>query len=293
MAIEARARYLPPMSIPIDHHYLPEFYLRRWTRAGKLYRYVRPIESARIHQKKVSPAATGYEPHLYSYTTGDSDRERTRLEHGYFQLIDDRAAKALVKLENMEPGSAIDHVGLVQFVISLLHRSPRRMDYLRKELTKRMLDVTEFDPSRTRDQNMIRDHVNDLLVDLISSDTVLPELVGMKVFRVPVHSMRRLVTSDMPIMLSQGTRNRGAFIMLPYAPDRLIIFAREENVALAFSTQEHDVLVNGLNDAIIRQAQQVIIAADDVERTFIEERFNPFTAPDGAGDDGLVRWIVP
>lgn len=281
------------MSVPIDHHYLPEFYLRRWTRGGKLYRYVRPIESAPIHQKKVSPAAIGYVPHLYSYTAGDSDRERTRLEHSYFQLIDDRAAKALVKLENMERGSAIDHVGLVQFVLSLLHRSPRRIDYLRNELTRRMLDVPDFDPSRTRDQNMIHDHVNDLLVELISSDTAIPEIVGMKVFRVPVYSKRRLVTSDIPIMLSQGTRNRGAFIMLPCAPDRLIIFAREENVALAFSTQEHDVLVNGINDAVVRQAQQVIIAADDVERSFIEERFDPFTSPDGAGDDGLMRWIVP
>ncbi len=140
---------------------------------------------------------------------------------------------------------------------------------------------------------MIHDRVNDLLVDLISSDTVIPEIAGMKVFRVPVYSKRRLVTSDIPIMLSQGTRNRGAFIMLPYAPDRLIIFAREENVALAFSTQEHDVLVNGINDAIVRQAQQVIIATDEAERTFIEERFTPFAAPDGAGDDGLIRWIVP
>jgi len=281
------------MSVPIDHHYLPEFYLRRWSRAGKLYRYVRPIEQSRIHQKKVSPAAVGYEPHLYSYTDGLSNFERTRLEHSYFQQIDDRAAKALVKLENMEQGSAIDHVGLVQFVISLLHRSPRRMQYLRDELTKRMLDVPEFDPSRPRDQNMIRDRVNDLLVDLISSDTVIPEIVGMKVFRVPVYAKRRLLTSDTPIMLSQGTRNPRAFLILPYAPDRLIIFAHEENVALAFSTQEGDVLVNAINDAIVRQARHVVISSDDAERTFIEDRYKPFSPPDGAGDDGFIRWIAP
>ena len=281
------------MSVPIDHHYLPEFYLRRWTRAGKLYRYVRPIKNARIHQKKVSPAAVGYEPHLYSYTEGQSELERTRLEHSYFQQIDDRAAKALVKLENMERGSAIDHVGLVQFVISLLHRSPRRIQHLREELTKRMLDVPEFNPSLPRDQNMIRDRVNDLLVDLISSDTVIPEIVGMKVFHVPVYAKRRLLTSDTPIMLSQGTRNPRAFLILPYAPDRLIIFAHEENVALDFSTQEGDVLVNAINDAIVRQARQVIISSDDYERVFIDERFKPFSPPDGAGDDGFIRWIAP
>lgn len=140
---------------------------------------------------------------------------------------------------------------------------------------------------------MIRDRVNDLLVDLISSNTIIPEIVGMKVFRVPVCAKRRLLTSDTPIMLSQGTRNPRAFLMLPYAPDRLIIFAREENVALAFSTQEGDVLVNAINDAIVRQARQVVISSDDAERVFIDERFKPFSAPDGAGDDGFIRWIAP
>ncbi len=281
------------MSVPVDHHYLPEFYLRRWTRAGKLYRYVRPLENSRIHQKRVSPAAVGYEAHLYSYTGGQSDLERTRLEHSYFQQIDDRAAKALVKLENMERGSAIDHMGLVQFVISLLHRSPRRMQYLRDELIKRMLDVPQFDPSRPRDQDMIRDGVNDLLADLISSNTVIPEIVGMKVFRVPVDAKRRFLTSDTPIMLSQGTRNPRSFLIMPYAPDRLTIFARDENVALAFSIQEGDVLVNAINDAIVRQARHVVIASDDTERMFIDERFKPFSPPDGAGDDGFIRWIAP
>lgn len=281
------------MSIPIDHHYLPEFYLRRWTRTGKLYRYVRPVENAKLHQKKVAPSAVAYQPHLYSYSSGESDFERTRLEHSYFQQIDDRAAKALVKLENMERGSVIDHVGLVQFVISLLHRSPRRIEHLRQELTDRMLDVEEFDPKRDSDRNMIRDHVNDLLADLISSDTMIPEILGMKVFRVPVYARRKLLTCDIPIMLSQGTRNKGAFIMLPYAPDRLIIFAHEEEVALAFSTQDHEALANAINDAIVRQAQQVVIATDDVERAFIDDRFNPFMPPDGAGYDGLVRWLVP
>lgn len=281
------------MSVPIDHHYLPCFYLARWTRGGKLYRYVRPIEGANLHQKKVTPEAIGYEPHLYSYAKAATEFERTRLEHDYFQHIDGRAARALVKIEAMERGSAIDHVGLVQFVLSMLHRSPARIARLRDELAARMSDIPDFDRANSDHNAMIRDQTNDLLTELISSDTVVPEIVGMKVYRVPINSRRKLVTCDLPLLLSDGTRNERAFLLLPYAPDRLIVFAHREDTALAFSTQDHDVLVNALNDAIVRQARHVVISIDDSERTFIEERFDPFSDPDGSGDDGLMRWNAP
>lgn len=279
------------MSVPVDHHYLPQFYLRRWTRGGRLYRYVRPVADQPVHQKRVSPAAIAYERDLYAYSTGSTESERQRLEREILQRIDDRAAKAFAKIETLSQGSAVEHVGLVQFLLSLLHRSPSRLLHLRDELSARMADVPLFDPSSKEHQDLVRDQTNDLLTDLISSDETIPFMVRMKVYHVPIRSSEKLITGDLPLMLSDGIARPDAFLMLPYAPDKLIILAHNENAALAFSTQDPNALVQALNDAVARQARHVIIASDPSSRQLIEGLFDPFGKP--VGGDGYLRWQVP
>ena len=279
------------MSIPRDHHYLPQFYTGRWTVAGKVYRYVRPTPSGSLHQKNVAPAAVGYRRDLYAYSVAASEMSRQRLELEFFQAIDDRAAVALTKLDNSERGSVIDKVGLVQFVISLLHRSPSRIENLRTELEARMSDVRHFDPSNSIHQELIRDQINDLLTELISSTDVVRLIAHMKVFRIEVVAKHRLLTGDLPLMLSQGIAQPLGFLMFPYAPTKIAIIAHEEGVAAAFSTQDPDALAKAINDAVVTQAREVVIASDERSRRFIENRFakNPEPIP----GDGLMRWVVP
>ena len=279
------------VSVPVDHHYLPQFYLRRWTRGGRLYRYVRPVIGGPVHQKRVSPAAIGYERDLYAYSTGTTEASRQRLERDFFQKIDDRAASAFAKIESLSQGSALERVGLVQFLLSLMHRSPSRLAHFRDDLSARMADVPSFDPLNNEHQNLVRDQTNDLLTDLISSDETIPILVRMKVYHVPIRSPDKLMTGDLPLMMSDGIARPDAFLMLPYAPDKLIILAHDETAALAFSTQDQNALVHALNDAVVRQARQVVIACDASSRPLIEEHFDPFGEP--VGGDGYLRWEVP
>ena len=79
--------------------------------------------------------------------------------------------------------------------------------------------------------------------------------------------------------------------MLPYSSNSLAIFAHDEQVAKAFSSQEHDVLAKGLNDAVVRQAQEFVIAADDRSKRFVENRF--LKNPEPISGDGMMRWKVP
>jgi hypothetical protein len=54
------------MSIPIRHHFLAEFFQRRWADPldGRVFRYTRPFRSVVVD--KVYPSQTGYEKQLYS-----------------------------------------------------------------------------------------------------------------------------------------------------------------------------------------------------------------------------------
>lgn len=256
-----------------------------------MVRYIRPRPDAPLHGKAVGPKAIGKARDLYAYSTGATEKERQRLELKFFQPIDDRAAKALQKLDACQPGSTADKVGLVQFVLSLQYRSPSRIASLRDELAKRMIDVDNFDAHNPEHQTMIADQTNDLLTAMISSDNIVGVVASMRVFRIEVDSKHKLLTCDLPLMISQGIAQPQGFLMFPYAPNRVAIFVHDANVAAAFSTQEPDVLAKGLNDAVVRQAREFVIAADYCSKRFVENRF--LNNPEPISGDGMTRWKVP
>jgi Protein of unknown function (DUF4238) len=184
-------------------------------------------------------------------TAGGTEEERQRLELQLFGPIDQRAAEALQKIDAGLSGSNTDLVGLVQFVLWLKYRSPSRIADLRSELAERMTGVTDFSVHNLAHQTMIADHVNDLLSEMISSENSIRLVGGMKVFRINVDSRHKLLTCDLPLIMSQGIAQPQGFLMFPYSPHRLAIFAHDENVAAAFSTQEPDVLARRINDAVV------------------------------------------
>ena len=279
------------MSIPREHHFLPQFYTARWASGGSMVRYVRPQPNAPLHSKIVVPKAIGKTRDLYAYSAGATEEERQRLEMQFFGPIDHRAAEALQKIDAGQAGSNTDKVGLVQFVLSLQFRSPSRIAHLRNELAERMTGVADFNANDPAHRTMIADQINDLLSDMISSDNIIRMVAGMKVFRIDVDSKHKLLTCDLPLMMSQGIAQPQGFLMFPYAPYRLAIFAHDAKVAAAFSTQEPNVLAKGLNDAVVRQAREFVIAADSCSKRFVENRF--LKNPEPILGDGMMRWKVP
>lgn len=256
-----------------------------------MVRYVRPRPNAPLHSKPVVPKEIGKARDLYAYSVGATEEERQRLELQLFGPIDNRAAEALQKIDAGQPGSLTDKVGLVQFVLSLQWRSPDRIADLRSELAGRLTGVVDFDAHDLTHQTMIADQINDLLSEMISSESIVRMVAGMKVFRIDVDSKHKLLTCDLPLMISQGIAQPQGFLMFPYAPHRVAIFAHDAKVAAAFSTQEPDVLAKGLNVTVVRQARQFVIASDPCSKRFVENRFlkNPEPIP----GDGMLRWKVP
>src|SRR5258708_37469711 len=85
------------MSEPINHHYLPVFYLRQWCNAaGKVVRYYRPHRA--VVASPITPENTGYEPALYSLD-GDPSEHRQAIEKQFFgPIIDEPASRTLAAL---------------------------------------------------------------------------------------------------------------------------------------------------------------------------------------------------
>ena len=65
---------------------------------------------------------------------------------------------------------------------------------------------------------MIADQINDLLSEIISSEKIMQAVTEMKVFRIGVSSKHKLLTCDLPLMMSQGIAQPQGFLMFPYSP---------------------------------------------------------------------------
>jgi uncharacterized protein DUF4238 len=281
------------VSVPEKHHFLPRFYLERWASGGKVTRFVRPRGAGYpIHRKSVAPAAVAYERNLYEVPTANTPAARQMLELEFYQRIDDRAAIALDKIDREQHGTANDRIAFAQFVLSLLLRNPAHIEHARNQLRAALRKR----PDESGFEDMLTAEVNLMLADIIQSPRSVEMMASMKVFKIgtPKASLS-LLTSGRPTMLSHNIPSRDGFILFPYAPDKMIALVNDPDVASAFYTQEPDALVRAINDAVVVQAQSVVIGGEDADREFVDQRFlRPDAVSLGAIDqNGMVRWRSP
>ena len=109
------------------HHYIPEFFIRRWAgEDGQVWSYTRPYKA--LDRKRKFPSATGFEFDLYALSGGDPEA-RHSIETDFMQRVDSRAAQALQEV--VAKRGAVEDVRLrsdwSRFVMSLISRSPSRV----------------------------------------------------------------------------------------------------------------------------------------------------------------------
>lgn len=87
-----------PPNPPSRHHYIPEFYLKRWTDTdGKLTVFTK---KPRIgpSSRRTAPAGTGYQRHLYA-VQGFPPELASSVEERFFNPVDSLAADKLHLME--------------------------------------------------------------------------------------------------------------------------------------------------------------------------------------------------
>jgi hypothetical protein len=282
------------MPHPIKHHYLPEFYLRRWTGGdGRLTEFRRPHRQ--LIERRKHPAETGFERELYSIKTRDDAAARQELETGFLRKVDNDAAQALVYLEEQRSTPPDERLrdGWVRFLMSLLHRSPARVEIMRRKIAEQEQEVLAdikrrwsevrgaTDPATFEEyiatpeaKSLVDENLAKLLTDMMDSEVIGNALARMHWGFGKLDTYRYgLMTSDAPVMLSNGIGERNGFVALPTSPTSFFIAANRPEVIRAFRTQTNRALELAFNDAVVRQARHLVIARDARQFRFVENRF--------------------
>ena len=83
-----------------------------------------------------------------------------------------------------------------------------------------------------------------------------------------------LLTSDRPIVMSNGLRVKDAHLVLPISPTAIFVAEREPNSDNAVRKLAKRVnLAEGLNKRIVRQARKFVWGTDDRQLRFVANRF--------------------
>jgi len=274
------------------HHYIPKFYLRQWANShGNVCEFSRPYKT--VKPRMVNPDGTGYERGLYSFDNLPAPATDI-IEKQLLSQADDFASKALQRmlvgdLEFDGPTRS----AWSRFLMSLLHRNPERIAYVRKqmaeELPKYLASIREkfetirdaSDP-RTYDEFQASLGVADtermslrLLRMILDSKNVGTELNRMFWGVIQFHRLRHpLLTSDRPLVMTNGIKHPHGHIILPIAPDRIFFAARSPEVGRDIDRLcKVETTAVGLNDRIVSQARRYVYGTDDRQLRFVSNRF--------------------
>jgi hypothetical protein len=120
---------------PVRQHYVPQFYLRSWTREpkGELWRCAR-MPRGNLHDQSSSPKATAFEKDLYTLSPGTPivpAQNPYTIEEDFFKELDNDAAGAFATLLNGGVSALYEtaRTKWALFLNSLLERAP---DHLKR-----------------------------------------------------------------------------------------------------------------------------------------------------------------
>jgi Protein of unknown function (DUF4238) len=236
------------MSIPLKHHYLPVFYLRRWaSQDGRLYEFSRPHKEVVARRKY--PGQTAYVERLYEMP-GLPPVKAQQIEQGFMQLLDSQAAEALKALDNDDPRIKTDsrlRSAWSRFIMSLLLRAPNDIAALKagvmEEWLRAIPDLEALYASRRspEDPPTFFEYFATLSPDEVArwAISLAPKLIDHSGIGAILNNMRWLVvrissevgefiTSDRPVVMSWTLAEEHAYLFLPIGPKTLFVAVNDK-----------------------------------------------------------------
>jgi hypothetical protein len=110
------------------------------------------------------------------------------------------------------------------------------------------------------------------LQTIMDSKLVGEHLNGMAWEIVCLQSSHSLLTSDRPLVMTNGISGPGKHLGVPIGPRLLFIAADDPAEVQRLARQDHDALAMVTNDRVVRQARKFVWGIDDSHLRFVERR---------------------
>ncbi len=285
------------MSYPLDHHFIPAYFLAQWADASEtLIEYT--IKHGKLIPKPVGPRATGYEPQLYSFPELPPEAAHF-LEQVFFDYADRVASDALKNHLAKMPIPWTNELisAWSRFVIALNLRHPDAMPELRDaarsiwvgsgsayqaqyEAIKKPEDPATFDEYLAERDPLASNkrHVN-MIVKVFDNEILGRHLNNMKWGVVDVSKSHcRFLLSDRPVCFA-NLNNADGMISLPIGPTKIFIGVNTPDRLQRLHALPARELVHNMNRYVVGRARRFVWAHDQSQTAFIEKHMSQRMEP--------------
>jgi Protein of unknown function (DUF4238) len=296
------------------HHYVPEFYLKRWQLGGdRFLEFSRPIPNrADVKYRWVSPKQTGYLDKLY-YLDHLPEHLRNGYEDRFFTPVDTKASRVLDRFEAgcFETDSA-QRSSWARFIMSLTFRTPETIQAIRRELERDIFNPSK-ESERSYRQRRLRDQPRTLRAALeaerndndldhvalqVSTGLADSRKIGQRLintvwgFRHMPLNAPALLTSDRPLMWAFSMDDPQFHIVLPTGPKTLFWAARTPRMVSMLQNTEGTHLVRFMNEHVTRRAVRYVWGASLRQHQYVQQFMG--VDPDHTIPDTLIeqRWAM-
>jgi hypothetical protein len=273
------------------HHYIPVFYTKGWAGPnGCVCEYSRPYRE--VKSRWPHPAGTGYERGLYTVPRNDDPRVTEYIEHEFLKVTDDGASRVLQMLRSRKEfdWTSETRSAWSRFIVSLLVRNPEYIRRLAAEV------VGFFDPGNEelneRYRAINRPEEPDSYAEHIArtghpagraSAMAMQKLIDSRLMGEHLNRMRwsivwfdrprrTLLTSDRPIIMTNGLVAPEDHLALPIGPRAVFVAATTERTERMLRSWDPRKLMEHVNDRVASQAVKYVWGVDDSQLRFVENR---------------------
>jgi len=277
------------MSIPLKHHHLPIFYLKRWlSEDGQLSQFSRPRKEVIARRKY--PSQTAYLERLYEMPGLPAEKAQ-QIEQGFMQLLDSQAAEALSALENDDPHMQTDsrlRSAWSRFIMSLLLRAPDDIAALKAGVLEEWLRAipnleAEYaakkapeDPPTfaeyfaSRNPYEIARWAMSLAPKLMDHHGIGALLNNMRWFIVRISSEAgEFLTSDRPVAMSWTLTEEHAFLFLPIGPKAVFVAVNDIETQQIIEARDPAERVDAVNQFVAGRAVKYVYSRSDAALDFV------------------------
>jgi len=290
---------------PRRHHYIPEFYQRKWTGDDERVERYERINGV-VHCRRVPPSEAAFEKDLYRHPRATMDEwDAQALELKVFSKIDDAAAKALDAMIADRAALRDNDVrrNWTLFLRTMLMRTPYQMAgtlasferiwrHTGTELEERYAAIREPNMPATLTEYLEQQNPNEakenafrMYAESISDDKTTRHIrnIPWRIFDCSEADYGLLV-SDHPVVLVPLERDDG-HIAMALSPTKYLVAASNDRMRAAANSIRPNLAVRIMNKLAVQRAQHYVIASDQAQDGFIRKHFGADPVPPFFGSE--------
>lgn len=282
----------------MKHHYIPQFYLKQWEGADKKLEVYYRRGDGLITSTRLARKGTGYEVDLYKLP-GVTPETEHQVESMFMALVDDEAVRVRDRMLASEiPKEAQKRHAWARFILSLVVRNPEELNRFKADYSEHLLKPDpefqaryaamrkEGDPELFEEWMLAMDPTYAERQAVVTLTKLIENQSVLRLFRT-MHwrvidlsrASRRLVTSDRPVVMTNGMVHYQGHYALPISPTRLFLATTAVQFADEFCALPAGKIVREVNRMVIGQARRFVYGLDGRNLTDVRRGFGKLDPP--------------